>query len=60
MTDEQAVETAGEQLETGLDEFQTDVPVAEAVADVQTAAQPLKGVYTEMADGLGCTIENPY
>lgn len=60
VTDEQAVMTAGEQLETGIDNFQTDVPVADAIANVQTAAQPLKASYQEMADGLGCTIADPY
>jgi hypothetical protein len=60
LTDEQAVMTAGEQLETGIDNFQTDVPVADAIANVQAAAQPLKDTYTEMADGLGCTIQDPY
>ncbi|HEX2469664.1 MAG TPA: hypothetical protein VHK05_03665 [Candidatus Limnocylindrales bacterium] len=60
VTDEQAVMTAGEQLETAIDNFQTDVPVAEAIANVQTAAQPLKDTYQEMADGLGCTIQDPY
>jgi hypothetical protein len=59
-TDEDAVVAAGQQLETGIDNFQTDVPVADAIAAVQTSAQPLKNVYGEMANGLGCTIANPY
>jgi hypothetical protein len=60
VTDEQAVMAAGEQLETGIDDFQTDVPVADAIANVQAAAQPLKDTYQEMANGLGCTIADPY
>jgi hypothetical protein len=59
-TDEDAIVAAGQALETGIDNFQTDVPVADAIASVQTAAQPLKDAYSEMADGLGCTIQNPY
>jgi hypothetical protein len=34
--------------------------MADAIAGVKTAAQPLKDSYGEMADGLGCTIQNPY
>ena len=59
-TDEDAVREAGKTLETGIDNFQTDVPMADAIAGVKTAAQPLKDSYAEMADGLGCTIQNPY
>lgn len=59
-TDEQAVIDAGKTLETGIDGFQTDVPMADAIAAVQASAQPLKSAYGEMADGLGCTIQNPY
>jgi hypothetical protein len=59
-TDEDAIVAAGQTLETGIDNFQTDVPMADAIGAVQTSAQPLKDAYSEMADGLGCTIENPY
>jgi hypothetical protein len=59
-TDEDAVVAAGQTLETGIDNFQTDVPMADAIVAVQTSAQPLKDAYGEMSDGLGCTIENPY
>jgi hypothetical protein len=59
-TDEDAVVAAGQQLATGIDSFQTDVPVADAIAAVQTSALPLKNAYTEMANGLGCSIQNPY
>ena len=59
-TDEDAVLAAGQTLETGIDNFQTDVPMADAIAAVQASAQPLKSVYGEMSNGLGCTIQNPY
>ena len=58
--DEQAVMDAGEELETAIDEAQTDIPIADVIEDVQSAAQPLQSVYQEMADGIGCTLENPY
>jgi hypothetical protein len=60
VADEKAVVTAGDKLETEIDNVKTDIPIADMVSQVKTAAQPLKNVYMEMADGLGCTIKNPY
>ena len=36
------------------------MPIADAIAGVKTAAEPLKTAYKEMADGLGCNIATPY
>jgi hypothetical protein len=58
--DEQAMADAGKGLETAVDNVQTDVPVAQMVDNVQTAAEPVRNVYKEMANGLGCTLQNPY
>lgn len=58
--DEAALETAAEGLEAALAEFPTDVPVADAIDSVKTAAEPLREAYQEMANGLGCAIATPY
>ena len=58
--DEQAMADAGKDLETAVDNVQTDVPVAQMVDSVQTAAEPIRNAYKEMANGLGCTLQNPY
>jgi hypothetical protein len=58
--DEAAVVAAGATLEAALGDFSTDVPVTDAIAEVKTAADPLKAAYGEMADGLGCAIATPY
>src|SRR5262245_4899469 len=58
--DKEAVQAGGAELETALDNLSTDVPVADMVSEVQTAAEPLRGAYQEMANGMGCTLANPY
>jgi hypothetical protein len=58
--DEEAVVEAGDGPETAVDDVSTDAPIADMVDQVKTAAQPLKQVYQNMADGLGCTLQNPY
>jgi hypothetical protein len=58
--DEAAVRDAGKTLEAALDDFQTDVPIADATAKVKTAAEPLRTAYKDMADGMGCNLTNPY
>ncbi len=58
--DEAAVTAAAASLETALKDFSTDVPVADAIGQVKTAAEPLKAAYGTMADGLGCTLVTPY
>jgi hypothetical protein len=58
--DKAAVEAGGDALVTAINDFPTDVPVADAVAGVKTAAEPLKSAYIEMANGMGCKIATPY
>jgi TolA-binding protein len=60
VADKQAVEDAGKGLETAVDNPQTDVPIAQMVDSVQTAAEPLRNVYQEMTNGLGCDLQSPY
>ncbi len=58
--DEAAFLAAGATLEAALKDFSTDVPVADAIGQVKTAAEPLKAAYGEVADGLGCALVTPY
>jgi hypothetical protein len=58
--DEAAVEAGWATLEAALKDIPTDVPIADAIAGVQAAAEPLKSAYREMADGLGCAVVTPY
>jgi hypothetical protein len=58
--DEDAVRDAAESLESSIDDFNTDVPVADAIEEIKTAGQPLRDVYRNMADGLGCELVDPY
>jgi len=58
--DKDALEQAGDSMKDTLDSLSTDVPVADMVAQAKTAADPLKGAYQEMANGMGCTLSNPY
>ena len=51
--------SAGSTLETAVDDLATDIDL-DMVSQVQAGAQPLKDTYKEMADGLGCTLQNPY
>lgn len=60
VADEGAVEAGWATLEAALRDIPTDVPIADAIAGVQAAAEPLKSAYREMADGLGCKIATPY
>jgi len=58
--DQAAVQAGGEALSAALKDLPTDVPVAEAIAGVKTAAEPLKAAYQEMGNGMGCTFVTPY
>jgi len=58
--DTAAVEAGWATLEAALKDIPTDVPIADAIAGVKAAAEPLKSAYKEMADGLGCKIATPY
>jgi hypothetical protein len=58
--DQAAVEAGWATLEAALKNIPTDVPIADAIAGIKTAAEPLKAAYKEMADGLGCKIATPY
>jgi hypothetical protein len=60
VADQAAVEAGWASLETALKNIPTDVPIADAIAGIKTAAEPLKAAYKEMADGLGCKIATPY
>jgi hypothetical protein len=58
--DDTALREAGRGLETAIDDFATDVPLTEAMGTVRAAAEPVRVAYKNMADGLGCTLTNPY
>lgn len=58
--DTAAVEAGWTTLEAALKDIPTDVPIADAIAGVKAAAEPLKSAYREMADGLGCKVVTPY
>jgi hypothetical protein len=52
--DEAAVEAAWTDLAQQIDDFSTDVPVSDALAEVEAGADEVQGAYEEMANGLGC------
>lgn len=58
--DAAAVEAGKAAVETAITSFPTDAPIADAVAGVRTAADPMRDAYLEMADGLGCAIATPF
>ena len=58
--DAAAVEAGKTAVETAIDSFPTDAPIADAVEGVRTAADPMRDAYLEMADGLGCAIATPF
>ncbi len=58
--DKAAFMAAGDTLEAALKNIPTDVPVADAIAGVKTAAAPLKATYTEVANGINCVLVTPY
>ncbi len=58
--DSAAVEAGKTAVETAIDSFPTDAPIADAVESVRTAADPMRDAYLEMADGLGCAIATPF
>jgi hypothetical protein len=60
VADEAAVEAGWATLEAALKDIPSDVPIADAIAGIKTAAEPIKASYTEMADGLECKIATPY
>ena len=52
--DTAALDEAWGGLSQQISDFSTDVPVADAVAEVQTTVDGVQAVYGEMRDGLGC------
>jgi hypothetical protein len=58
--DKAAFMAAGDTLEAALKDIPTDVPVADAIAGVKTAAEPLKATYAEVANGINCVLVTPY
>jgi ribosomal protein S12 methylthiotransferase accessory factor YcaO len=60
VADQAAIEAGWASLEAALKNVPTDVPIADAIAGIKSAAEPLKTAYKEMADGLGCKIATPY
>lgn len=54
--DAAAVDAAWNGLAQQIDGFSTDVPVSDALAEVEASADEVRGAYEEMANGLGCDI----
>jgi hypothetical protein len=52
--DDSAVESAWQGVVTAIDNFDTEVPVADAIAPVQDAASDVEAAYDEMRNGVGC------
>jgi hypothetical protein len=52
--DEAALETAWSELSSEIQDIPTDQPIADVLADLQSTAGEVRGVYQEMADGSGC------
>ena len=52
--DEAAVEAAWTDLAQQIGDFPTDIPVSDALAQIETGVDGVQGAYQEMANGLGC------
>jgi hypothetical protein len=52
--DEAALETAWSDLSTEIQNVETDQPIADVLADIQSSAGEVRGVFQEMSDGSGC------
>ncbi len=58
--DKAAVEAGWTTLKAALGAFDASKPVADQVAAIKTAAEPLKTAYKEMGNGFGCVFVTPY
>lgn len=52
--DEAAVEAAWTDLSRQIGDFSTDIPVADALAEVGAGVDQVQGAHEEMSNGLGC------
>jgi len=55
--DEAAVDEAWNGVAQSIDDFPTDEPIEDGLASVQDATGGVQTAYQEMADGLGCSLE---
>ena len=55
--DEAAVDDAWNAVAQSIDEFPSDEPIEEGLASVQDAVGGVQTAHQEMADGLGCNLE---
>jgi hypothetical protein len=55
--DEAAVDEAWNAVSQSVDDFPTDEPIEDGLATVQDAAGEVQTAHQEMADGLGCDLE---
>jgi gamma-glutamyl:cysteine ligase YbdK (ATP-grasp superfamily) len=55
--DEAAVQDALDGVFQSIDEFPTDEPIEDGLASVQDATGDVQTANQEMADGLGCNVE---
>jgi len=55
--DEAAVDEAWNGVAQSIDDFPTDEPIEDGLASVQDATGGVQTAYQEMADGLGCNLE---
>ena len=58
--DTEALAEAADLLERALRNIPSGVPVSDVIANLKIAAVPLQAAYREVADGLGCSIANPF
>lgn len=55
--DEAAVDDAWNSVAQSVDEFPTDQPIEDGLASVQDATGEVQTAFDEMANGLGCNLE---
>ena len=55
--DEAALDEAWNGVSQSIDEFPTDEPIEDGLAAVQEATGAVQTAHQEMADGLGCNLE---
>ena len=55
--DEAAVDDAWNGVSVSIDDFPSDEPIEDGLATVQDATGAVQTAFQEMADGLGCNLE---
>lgn len=55
--DEAAIDDAWNGVAQSIDDFPTDEPIEDGLASVQEATGAVQTAHQEMADGLGCNLE---